>query len=215
MHEGGIERLVDGGVESLVRCTGVGEDDVRVLAAEFEGDLLHGFGRRTHDLRTAGEAAGEGDEVDVGVGGEACADGVTGTGHHVGDTGRQPGFDQQADEFHRGQRGDLARLEDERVARGEGRGDLPAGLEQRVVPGGDQRADTDRFVDDDTVDVGGAGVDHASRALAGDQVGEVAEGVADAVHVDPSLFQGLARVPALQQRDALAVALEQVGGAAQ
>lgn len=65
------------------------------------------------------------------------------------------------------------------------------------------------------MDVGGAGVDHAARALSGDEVGEVAEGVGDAVHVHAALFQGLARVAALQQPEAFAVAVEQVGGAAQ
>lgn len=68
---------------------------------------------------------------------------------------------------------------------------------------------------DDAVHLVGPGVDHAARALADDQVGEVAEGVGDAVDVDPALLQGLARVAALQQADLLAVTDQQVGDAAQ
>ncbi len=215
VHEGGVERLVDGGVEAFLGGAGVGEDDVGVLAAEFEGDLLDGLGGRAHHLRTAGETAGEGHEVDVRVGREARSDGVAGAGDQVRHAGRQAGLHQQTDEGHRGQRGDLAGLEHEGVAGGEGGGDLPGGLEERVVPGGDQGADADGFVDDDAVDVGGAGIDHAARALAGDEVGEVEEGVGDAVHVHAALFQRLARVAALQQRDAFAVAVQQDGGAAQ
>lgn len=88
VHEGGVEGLVDGGVEAFLGGAGVGEDDVGVLAAEFEGDLLDGVGGRAHHLRTAGETAGERDEVDVGVGGEARADGVAGSGDQVRDSRR-------------------------------------------------------------------------------------------------------------------------------
>lgn len=68
---------------------------------------------------------------------------------------------------------------------------------------------------DDAVDVRGAGVHDPAAALAHDLVGEVPEGVGHAVDVDPALLQGLAGVPALDQADLLAVALEQVGDPAQ
>ncbi len=147
--------------------------------------------------------------------GEALPDRDARAGDDVRDARREPGLHQQLDQVHGGERGDLARLDDEGVARGERRGDLPAGLEQRVVPGGDQRADADRLVHDDAVHVGAARVHDTPAALVHDEVGEVAEGVGDVVDVDPALFQGLAGVPALDQRDLLAVALEQVPDAAQ
>lgn len=154
VEERGVQGLVDGGVEAFLGGAGVGEHDVGVLPAEFQGDLLDGGCGRLGDLRTAGESAGEGDEVDVGVFGEPGAHGVAGAGDEVGDTVGQSGLGEEPDQVDRGERGDLAGLEHEGVARGEGRGDLPAGLEQRVVPRGDQGADADRFVHDDTVHIG-------------------------------------------------------------
>ena len=46
VDEGGVEGLVDGGVEALLGGAGVGEDDVGVLAAEFQRDLLDACRRR-------------------------------------------------------------------------------------------------------------------------------------------------------------------------
>ncbi|CAM5271146.1 hypothetical protein STENM36S_05617 [Streptomyces tendae] len=215
VDEGGVECLVDGGVEALLGPAGVGEDDVGVLAAEFEGDLLDRDGGGLGDLGAAGQAAGEGDQVDVGVLGEPGADGVAGAGDDVRDAGGEAGLDEQVDQGDRGERRDLARLDHEGVAGGEGRGDLPTGLEERVVPGSDHRADADRLVHDDAVDVGRARVDDPAGGLAGDQVREVAEGVGDAVDVDAPLLDGLARVAALQQAELLAVAHEEVGDTAQ
>ncbi|BFO14681.1 hypothetical protein SHKM778_10690 [Streptomyces sp. KM77-8] len=130
MDEGGVEGLVDGGVEALVGGAGVGEDDVGVLAAEFEGHLLHGRRGGLGDLGAADQSAGEGDEVDAGVFGEPGADGVAGSGDDVGGPGGQSGLGQQVDEGDRAERGDLAGLDDEGVAGRECRGDLPTGLEQ-------------------------------------------------------------------------------------
>ncbi len=55
---------------------------------------------------------------------------------------------EQADQGHGGQRGQLAGLDHGRVARGQGRRELPGDLQQRVVPRRDERADTDRLVRD-------------------------------------------------------------------
>ena len=56
------ERHVERGL-----AVGVGEDDVGVLAAELEGDLLHRAGRGGHDPLAGAEPAGEGDQVDARV----------------------------------------------------------------------------------------------------------------------------------------------------
>ncbi len=56
-------RAFDGGVE-----VGVGEDDVRALAAQFQADALQVAAcRRLHDDLAGGVFAGEGDLVDVHV----------------------------------------------------------------------------------------------------------------------------------------------------
>lgn len=130
VEERGVQRLVDGGVEALVGGAGVGEDHVGVLAAELQGDLLHGRRGGPGHLRTAGEAAGEGDQVDVGVLGEPGAHRVARAGDEVGGPVGEPGLGEQLDQVDGGERGDLAGLEHEGVAGGEGRGDLPAGLEE-------------------------------------------------------------------------------------
>ncbi len=63
----------------------------------------------------------KGDQVDVGVLGEAGADAVAGTGDDVGDAGGEAGLGQQVDQGDGGHRGDLAGLDHEGVARGERR----------------------------------------------------------------------------------------------
>ncbi len=148
--------------------------------------------------------------------GEPGADRVAGTGDDVGRAERKSGLQEQFDQHDGGQRGDLAGLDHEGVAGGECGRDLPAGLEQRVVPRCDQGADADRLVYDDAADLVRTGVDDPSAAvLVLHEAGEVAEGVADAVDVDAAFLQRLARIPALQGADPLAVALQQCGDAAQ
>ncbi len=149
------------------------------------------------------------------MGGHPGADRVAGAGDEVGHAVRESRLGQQPHQVGRGERGDLAGLEDEGVARGERRGDLPTRLEEGVVPGGDQRADPDRFVDDDAVHVRAARVDHAPARLVRHQVGEVAEGGRDVVDVDAALLEGLAGVAGLDERDLLAVPLEEVRDAAE
>ena len=100
VQERGGERVVDRGVE-----VGVGEHDVRVLAAELERDPLHVDGRRGHDRLPARETAGERDEVDIGALGERLPDAVARPEHQVDDTRRDAGLVEQPDEMDRGQRG--------------------------------------------------------------------------------------------------------------
>lgn len=90
------------------------------------------------------------------------------------------------------------------------RRDLPTRLEERIVPRGDEAADTYGLVHHDAVDLLGPGIDDPPAALVHDEVGEVAEGVAHTVHVDPALFEGLSRVLALQSAEQFPVALQQV-----
>ena len=115
------------------------------------------------------QAAGEGDQVDPGVGRRAARRRVgAGAEDEVADAGRQAGLLEQPHQVDRGVRRQLAGLEDEGVAGREAGRDLPGDLEERVVPRRDQRADADRLVHDPADDVGVAGVDHPAGVLGRD-----------------------------------------------
>ena len=80
-----------------------------------------------HDQAAGGGFAGEGDLVDAGVGGErfACFDA------EAVDDVEDAGGQEVADELHQDEDGDgglLGGLEDDAVAGGEGRGELPAAI---------------------------------------------------------------------------------------
>ena len=99
VQERGGQRVVDGGLE-----VGVGEHDVRTLAAELERDPLHVDGSRGHDRLAAGEATGERHEVDVGTLGERLPDAVARPEHEVHDALRDAGLLEEPDEVDRRQR---------------------------------------------------------------------------------------------------------------
>ena len=199
------ERVVEGDVE-----VGVGEDDVGVLAAELEGDLLHGGRGGGHDRAAGLQAAGEGDQVDPRVRRQRRARVRSGAEHQVADTGRQAGLLEQPHQVDRGVRGELARLQHEGVAGRQARRDLPGDLEQRVVPRRDQAAHADRLVHDPADHVGVAGVDHPAGFLGRDPA-VVAEHGDDVVDVVLRLDQALAGVERLHPRDRVLVAHQQVG----
>jgi hypothetical protein len=129
VREHGGQRHVGGGLEA-----GAGEDDVGVLAAEFEGYLPHRPRGGRHQPAAGLHTTGERDEVRIRMVAErgtrlrACIE------DQVAGTRRKPGLRQQPHELDRGARGQLARLEREGAGR-EGRGDLPGCLQERVVQG--------------------------------------------------------------------------------
>ncbi|MNZ36544.1 hypothetical protein D3C78_539690 [compost metagenome] len=69
--------------------------------------------------------------------GQPGADFAAAAGQDVEHAVRQAGFGVDLGQFQGGQRGDFRRLEDHRVAGGQGRGGLPQGDLDRVVPGAD------------------------------------------------------------------------------
>jgi len=94
------------------RQVGIGQDDVRRLAAELQRDPLEVVGRCPHnDLADLGEP-GEGDLVDVGMPGERRAGRLAEPGDDVDDAVRQAGLEQQLAEAQRRERGLLGDLED-------------------------------------------------------------------------------------------------------
>ena len=183
----------------------VGEDDVGVLATKLESDLLHRARGGGHDPLAGGETAGEGDQVDARVLGERRARPGPGTDDEVGHAGRQPGLLEQPHQVDGRVRRELARLEHEGVAGRQAGGDLPGHLEEWVVPGRDQAADSDRLVDDPADHVGVARVDHPAGLLGGD-VAVVAEDADHVVDVVLALDQPLAGVEGLCLGDQALVA---------
>ncbi len=191
MDEGGIERVVEGGVE-----IGVGEDDVRVLATQLQRHLLDGARRRRGDPLAGLQAAREGHHVDVGVLGQGRAHDGAGTQHEVGDAlGKAQGIEEVHHQDGR-VRSQFAGFQDEGAPRTECRRNLPGGLQEGIVPRGDEPAHPHGFVGDPAHHAVVAGIDHAPGVLAG-QLAEVGEAVGDIVYVDLALDQALAGVQRL------------------
>jgi hypothetical protein len=101
-------------------------------------------GRCTY-ARADGGGPGERDHRHVRVGHEVLPGLLPGAGDDVEDAVGDPGGRGGLGEEEGGQRGELRGLEDEGVARGDGREDLPGGHLQRVVPGRDGADDADGF----------------------------------------------------------------------
>ena len=112
------------------------------LPPQLERHLLDGATRQLHDPSADLGATGEGDLVDVGVGGKLLADGPAGPGDEVDHALReQPGLIQRLDQLQRRKARVRGGLEDDRVAGDQRRRQLPAGHHQGEVPGDDLRAD--------------------------------------------------------------------------
>src|SRR5436190_993224 len=133
-----------------LEITDIGEDDLRALPAELQGDrldiaLAHGAEQRLADLSRAGER----DLVDAGMAGQRVADDGARPGHDVEHAVRQAclrGELRQAE----GREWRLRRgLQDDGGARRERRAELPSGDDQGVVPGNDQAGDADRLAGDE------------------------------------------------------------------
>ena len=194
-----------------VSQVGVGEHHVGVLAAQLEGDLLHRGGRGGHDPLAGRQSAGERHEVDARVLAERRARPRAGAEHEVGDPGgqRRPPRAGRISRIAVCGVSSLGLSTNVLPAARRGR-DLPGGLQQRVVPGGDQAADADGLVHDAADHVGPSGVDDATGVL-GRDVGVVPEHPDDVVDVVLALDQALAGVQRLGAGDGVLVADQQVG----
>ena len=156
------------------------------------------------------DAARQGHEVDRRALGEGPADPLARAEDEVADTGRQARLLDEAHEVDRSEWRQLGGLEDERVAGGEGRRDLPGDLQERVVPRSDEGADADRLVDDPAQCAGRAGGHQPAGVLVG-ETGVVAEDADRILDVVAPLAESLAGVARLLAGDLLEVTLEQVG----
>jgi hypothetical protein len=79
----------DGARDRIVQVC-VGEDDVRALAAELEGQALDGVRTQPHDLPARRGRAREGDLVDTGVADEIRAGRLAAAGDDVDRARREP-----------------------------------------------------------------------------------------------------------------------------
>ena len=130
VQEDGREREVDGGLE-----VGVGEDDVGVLAAEFQRDLLHGRGGRGHDaLRPVSRPPVKETRSTAGCSASGAPTSGPAPRTRLATPAGSPASSSARISRIEVERGELAGLEDEGVAGGERGGDLPRRLQQRVVP---------------------------------------------------------------------------------
>lgn len=136
---------VDEGVEVRIR-----EDDLRVLAAELQRDLLQCLRRIGHRQLTNAGRAGERNHVDVGMRRHDRADLGARAGHDIDDAIGNTGFLQDFTEHDRRARCQLRWLDHAGAARGQREGQLLADDQEREVPRRDDRDDTDRLAQHDT-----------------------------------------------------------------
>jgi hypothetical protein len=120
---------------------GIGEDQLRRLAAQFERDGTVVSGGRLRDQGAGRGGAGEGDVVDAGVRGQRRAGLGAETGDDVEDALRQPGFRAEFGSPQQRQARVLCRFHDAGVAGRDGRAHRAPEDLHRVVPRHDVAGD--------------------------------------------------------------------------
>ena len=128
---------------------GIGKDDLRVLAAQFEAKFLEVRARRLKAGAAHGGGAGEGQHVDVHMFRQCLADGAARAGHHVVAAIGQARLLQDLAKDQRRGRSDLRRFGDDGAARGKDEGHAFAENEEGEVPGRDESHDADGLTGDE------------------------------------------------------------------
>lgn len=186
------------------------EDDVGALSTELEGDLLQvRLGGGLEDLAANDGGAGEGNLVDVHVGGDGGTGNTAKARDDVDNTGGETSLDDEVADVESAERGLLGGLHDNGVTGGQGRADLPGKHEQGKVPGDDLAADTNGLV----AGIGEGlvvGVDDLTLDLVG-PAAVVSEAPGSVGDVCLGHGQGLAVVEGLDGGNGLDIPLEQVG----
>lgn len=159
----------------------VAEDHRGGLAAQLQVDVLEVVGGRAHHLGPGAGRTGDGHHLHLPVPGQGPA-GVPVAADDVDDARRQEAGAQLAEQHGRAG-GGVGGFDDERVAGGQRRADLPGGHHQRVVPRRHLGDHSDRLAADE----GGVALGVLGRAQALQHPGgpgEVADRVDRAAHVD-------------------------------
>ena len=207
----GVEEDAAGDAVGGEREVGVGEDELRALAAELEGHRLHaGAGDVGHDRLAGAGRAGEADLGDAGMAGERGPGGRPVAEDDVDDAGRDAGAHRELGGAERGEGGHLGGLQHHGVAGGERRSELPAGHRQREVPGGDRGDDAVGLGHGHPERAGGGG--HEVAAFLVGHLGEEADLLGR--HRDVAggkLADGAGRADRLEPGEGRRVGLEQVG----
>ncbi len=126
---------------------GIVENNVGRLAAELKGDLLQvGLGCGLEDGSANDGRASEGDLVDVHVRGNGCTSSLTKSRDDVDDTSGDTSLLAEGGGKQTGQRRLLSSLQDDSVASGQSRSDLPCPHKQREVPRNNLTANTNWLV---------------------------------------------------------------------
>ena len=122
---------------------GVVEHDIRRLTAELESNLLQvGGGGGLHDGTTNERGTGEGDLVNIHMRGDGGAGDLAESRDDVENTGGEASLLDVLGKYQSGQRSLLSRLQDDGVAGGKRRPDLPGKHEKGEVPWDDLAANT-------------------------------------------------------------------------
>src|SRR5918994_2552409 len=186
----------------------VGEDHVRGLAAQLQGDALYGACGPCHNPLADLRGTREGDLGDVRMLDEPLSNLASRADDDVDDALGDACFQGYALERQGTQRRELGRLEDESVARRHGRGHLPARYGQREVPRDDEAYDAEWLAERNvyaTRDRDGV----AEQTLRHPR--EVVEGLSHHRHLTAGVADGLAGVLRLQLRQVLLFPFEGVG----
>ena len=143
-----VERAEDRLVHRLIQI-GVGEDEVRALAAALQPHLFGVRVRRVAQEPLAGLCRpGEGDDVDVVMTAQSLAGGRAQSGHDVQHAVGQARLDRELRQPNRRERRLLGGFEDDTVAGGQRRRDLPDRQVQWEVPRCHGTDDAERLAGD-------------------------------------------------------------------
>ena len=194
LHDG-VDQHRHGGVE-----VGVGEDDLRALAAELQRDRAVPLGRDLLDQRADLRAAGEADVVDARVARQRVADLVAVAGDDVERAGRKAGLGRQLRHADQRQAGVFGRLDHADVARRQRAADAAPEDLHRVVPRDDVAGDAVRLAPGEDAVAVLVGNGFAVQLVAG--AGIELEVAHQRQRIGAGLLDRLAAVALLEQRPA-------------
>ncbi|MNJ43952.1 hypothetical protein D3C77_389820 [compost metagenome] len=153
----GNQRAFDRGVD-----VGVGEDNERCVAAQFQADFLDGFSALTHQQAADRGGTGEAQLAHRRVAGELRANGRGITGDHAEHARGNTGALGQLDQRQGAERRFVGRFDHHGAAGRQGRGDLAGDHRRREIPRGNRGAHADALLDHQQALVVGRAWDHVA-----------------------------------------------------